>query len=113
MIKPLDNRLLVRPIVGIHAQFWTPEEKSRWGNGLKACRGEVLAVGPGQWMKDGTRRPVDVRVGEVVHFSDSCGRPYQRGDETLYFIREDDVAFIEDEPVKAADFLGAREDYEQ
>ena len=75
-------------------------------------RGRVVATGPGPWLKNGTRRPVDVRIGDVVHFSDSCGKPYQDGDKTLYFIREDDIAFIEEEPVVTADFLGAREDYD-
>jgi len=112
MIRPLDNRLLVEPIVCLSASLWTPEQRSRWGNGQKVSRGRVVATGPGPWLKNGTRRPVDVRIGDVVHFSDSCGKPYQDGDKTLYFIREDDIAFVEEEPVVTADFLGAREDYD-
>jgi chaperonin GroES len=30
--------------------------------------GRVVAVGPGRRLKDGTRRPVDVRAGDVVSF---------------------------------------------
>lgn len=113
MIRPLDNRLLVEPVVCLSASLWTPEQRSRWGNGQKVSRGRVVATGPGPWLKSGARRPVDVRIGDVVHFSDSCGKPVQDGDKTLYFIREDDIAFVEDEPVVVADFIGAREDYDR
>ena len=109
MIRPLDNRLLVEPVIEQHSQFWTPEQRSRWGNGVKATRGRVVAVGPGEWLKSGIRRPVDVQIGDVVHFSDSCGR---QCDDYL-MIREDDIAFVEVEPVAHADFIGAREDYDR
>lgn len=109
MIRPLDNRLLVEPVIEQHGQFWTPEQRSRWGNGVKATRGRVVAVGPGEWLKNGTRRPIDVQIGDVVHFSDSCGRPC----DDYLMIREDDIAFVEVEPVAHADFIGAREDYDR
>jgi len=109
VIRLLDNRLLVRPIYEQHGQFWTPEQQSRWGNGTKATRGTVVAVGPGMRMKNDAHRPIDVQIGDVVHFSDSCGRPF---DDHL-IIREDDIAFVEDEPIAYAEFIGAREDYDK
>lgn len=105
----MDNRLLVEPVIERHGQFWMPEQQSRWGNGAKATRGRVVAVGPGEWLKSGVRRPVDVHIGDVVHFSDSCGRPC----DDYLMIREDDIAFVEVEPVAYADFIGAREDYDR
>lgn len=96
MIKPLANRLLIAPIVESRSDvIWTPEQLSRWGNGLLATKGTVLALGPDVQ---------DVAVGEVVHFSDSCGKPCEDG----ILIREDDVMFVEEAPVKA-EWLGAVE----
>lgn len=96
MIKPLANRLLISPIVESRSDvIWTPEQLSRWGNGLLATKGTVLALGPDVQ---------DVAVGEVVHFSDSCGKPCEDG----ILIREDDVMFVEEEPIKA-EWLGAVE----
>lgn len=95
-MQPLHNRLAVTPIIeGRSDIIWTPEVMSRWGNGLQATKGRVVAVGP----------EVDsVQVGELVHFSDSCGKP--AGEYLL--IREDDVMFVEDEPCNVA-WVGAQE----
>lgn len=96
MIKPLGNRILISPIVETRSEvIWTPEQLSRWGNGLLATKGTVLAVGPDV---DG------VEVGEIAHFSDSCGKPCADG----ILIREDDVMFVSDATVKA-EWIGAEE----
>lgn len=96
MIKPLANRILIAPIVESRSDvIWTPEQLSRWGNGLLATKGRVLELGPEVY---------EVKVGEVVHFSDSCGKPCAEG----ILIREDDVMFVEEEPVKA-EWVGAME----
>ena len=109
MMQPLDNRLLVEPVIEKHSQFWTPEQRSRWGNGVLATRGRVVRLGPGSWLKSGVRRPIDVSVGDVVHFSDSCGKPF----DGMLIIREDDIAFVEIEPVARTEFIGARDDYDK
>lgn len=97
-IQPLGNRIAVRPFLEKRSDIlWTPELMSRWGNGVQCTKGEVVAMGP----------EVDqdqLQPGHVVHFSDSCGKP--AGD--LLMIREDDVMFVEEEPVKA-EWLGATE----
>lgn len=97
MIKPLGNRILISPIVEERSSvLWTPEQLSRWGNGLLATKGVVLAVGPDV---------EDVNVGERVHFSDSCGKACADG----ILIHEDDVAFVyEDESIKI-EWIGAQE----
>lgn len=98
MIKPLANRILVSPIVESRSDvIWTPEQLSRWGNGLLATKGRVLELGPEVY---------EVKVGEVVHFSDSCGKPCADG----VLIREDDVMFVDDEPETIkAEWIGATE----
>lgn len=70
-IKPLGDRVLVRPIAeterGAHTKsgIFIPEtvEKER------SDRGEVIAVGPGKMAEDGTRLPMSVSVGDTVLFS--------------------------------------------
>lgn len=83
--KPLDDRLLVRRL----------EEKpmlilltDREPNQMA----EVLAVGPGAWTEAGYRRPLEVKVGDVVLIPGAANRfpDWQDGEQLL--IREGDIA---------------------
>lgn len=68
-------------------------------------RGEVLAVGPGVWERDGAmsyRRESDARVGQVVLFGDFAGVEVGDG---LLLLRESDLLAVE-EPLRASG-LGA------
>jgi co-chaperonin GroES (HSP10) len=64
-------------------------------------RGEVIAVGPGKWMPPckgcgrlaGVRRPVSVKVGDIVHF----GRFVDLREDGLCVMQEDDIVGIEEE----------------
>jgi chaperonin GroES len=53
-------------------------------------RGVVIRKGPGKKFDDGTRRPIDVTLNDVVHYQ-SC----DVDDGTYVLIREGDVLFIE------------------
>jgi hypothetical protein len=101
VIRPLQNRLLSRPLIGERSFLWTPAQVSRWGNGLLATRGEVMALGP---LVDADA----VRSGDVVNFSDSCGKPCEENGSKYLLIREDDIAFVEIEPLKT-EWIGAME----
>lgn len=65
-IRPLDDRILVRPD---EAEDITP-------NGIylpesakeKPMQGKVIAVGPGKLNDDGNRTPVSVKKGDTVIF---------------------------------------------
>lgn len=100
MQRPLANRIIVSPVIEPMSDLlWTPEQKSRWSNGLLAVKGRVVAIGP----------EVDadqLKIGDLVHFSDSCGKEVL---DKHIVIREDDVAFvIEDEDTKL-EWVGATE----
>lgn len=58
---------------------------------LKSRTGEVLAVGPGAFLTDGSRRPMSVKPGEVVYFSGRVGQEVRVGDEDLVLLREDEI----------------------
>jgi len=95
-IKPLGDRIIVRR----HAS----SDRSLGGVILpdnakqKPQRGTVLAVGPGKMLKDGTRRPLQVKEGDTVLFTAWAGDEFkERGtqDVTLVMHEEDVLAVID------------------
>jgi chaperonin GroES len=92
-IKPLGDRLVVRR--------FEAEEKTTGGILLpdtaknKPQRGEVLAVGPGKMLKDGTRRPLQVKTGDTVLFTNWAGDEFKQGrTENILLMREEDVLAV-------------------
>jgi chaperonin GroES len=95
-IKPLGDRIVVRRNAA--------EEKSAGGILLpdtaknKPQRGEVLEVGPGRLLKDGTRRALEVKKGDTILFTSWAGDEFKergRGDEILLMREEDVLAVLE------------------
>lgn len=106
MIRPLANRIVVKPITGegvTPGGLWVPLPSTTFtADGRPQQQitvGRVLAVGPGKDSKRG-RRAVDVKVGEVVTFSDTCGYLAEIDGEQYRIIREDDVVGYTDPDVK-------------
>src|ERR671939_480813 len=95
-IRPLGDRIVVRRLES--------EEKTPGGILLpdtakkKPQRGRVLAVGPGKMLKDGTRRPLQVKEGDTVLFTSWAGDEFkQRQAENILLMREEDVLAVVDE----------------
>jgi chaperonin GroES len=95
-LKPLGDRIVVRREQA--------EEKTSGGILLpdtaknKPQRGKVLAVGNGKLLKDGTRRPLQVKEGDTVLFTTWAGDEFKdRGaiGEVLLMREEDVLAVIE------------------
>lgn len=115
-VKPLDNRLLIR--VHKRGEFdelgegglFVPSAKTTFTYGEvnkplpQKTVGQVEALGPGERMDNGRRRPIEAKIGDWVAFSDSCGRPV---DEDHILIREDDIMFFMEQPTKV-DVLDGR-----
>jgi chaperonin GroES len=57
-------------------------------------KGEVIAVGPGKLMKDGSRAEMEVKVGDKVVFKKYGPDEVKDGDETLLVIEESDIIAI-------------------
>jgi chaperonin GroES len=96
-IKPLGDRIVVR----------RQESQDKTSGGIllpdsaknKPQRGKVLAVGAGKMLKDGKRRPLQVKVGETVLFTSWAGdefREHRTKDEIL-LMREEDILAVLDE----------------
>ena len=63
----------------------------------KPARGRVVSVGDGRLNEDGTRSPIQVKVGDRVIFSSYAGETFKVGEQELLLMREDDIlAVIED-----------------
>ncbi|MGB9866487.1 MAG: co-chaperone GroES [Bacillota bacterium] len=92
MIKPLNERVVVKPI--------TVEEKTKGGIVLpdtakdKPQEGEVVAVGPGRILENGTRVPPEVKVGDRVIFSKYSGTEIKIDGEEYLILRESDILAV-------------------
>ena len=94
-IRPLHDRVLVRRL----------EEETTSKGGIvlpgsakeKPNQGEVLAVGEGRVLDDGTVRPVGVKTDEVVIFGKYAGSDTVEHDgEELIILSESDIKAVVD-----------------
>lgn len=88
-IRPLQDRVVVR----------RKEEETKTAGGIvlpgsaaeKPAQGEVLAVGPGRIMDNGEKRPVDLKVGDVVVFGKYASNTVKIDDEELLILSENEI----------------------
>ena len=96
-VKPLGDRIVVRR--------FEADEKTAGGIILpdnaknKPQKGKVLAVGPGKMIKDGSRRPLQIKEGETVIFTSWAGDEFkeQKTRGNILLMREEDVLAVVDE----------------
>lgn len=105
MIRPLSDRIVVKPIEnsefskgGIYIDRAKTSFTQDSRNVYQTTVGEVIAVGPGKYNRKGKRRPPEAEIGAIVAFSDSCGRRVEIEGEDYIFIREPSIAFFMDKP---------------
>lgn len=60
----------------------------------KSLIGTVVAVGSGEHMKDGSVRPLDVKVGDKVYVSKYYGDETEVTGEPLLITRESDILCV-------------------
>lgn len=61
----------------------------------KPCNGQVIAVGKGVILPDGTRAPMEVKKGDNVLFSSYAGLEVE-GSPGLIVMRQDDILLVRD-----------------
>ncbi len=92
-IKPLEDRIVVQPSEGEQTTasgLVIPDTAKE-----KPQEGSVLAVGPGRF-EDGSRVPLDVKVGDTVIYSKYGGTEVKyNGEEYLVLSARDVLAVIE------------------
>ncbi|MFC3022962.1 co-chaperone GroES [Vibrio zhugei] len=94
-IRPLHDRVIV--------ERKEVESKSAGGIVLtgsaaeKSTRGEVIAVGKGRILENGTVLPLDVKVGDTVIFSEGYGTKSEKieGKDVLILSENDILAIVE------------------
>ena len=91
-VRPLHDRLLVRRI----------EEKETAKGGIiipdsakeKPQEGEVIAVGNGKVLDNGTKVPLDVKAGDKILFGKYSGTDIKIDGEEVLILREDEVLAV-------------------
>ena len=91
-VRPLHDRVVVKRL----------EEKEVVRGGIvipdtakeKPQEGEVVAVGDGKILENGTRVAMDVKVGDRILFGKYSGSEIKIEGEELLIMREDDVLGI-------------------
>ncbi|MEY4612094.1 MAG: co-chaperone GroES [Planctomycetes bacterium] len=94
-IQPLGDRLVIKRVEA--------SDKSKGGIILpdsakqKPQRGKVEAVGPGRLLGDGKRQPLQVKIGDMVLFTNWAGDEFKETHgENILLLRESDVLAIVD-----------------
>jgi len=94
MLRPLRDRVVIKPS--------EQEEKTAGGIVLpdsakkKPQEGEVVAVGSGKVLEDGTRTPMNVKVGDRVIYSKYAGTEVKVGDQEYLVLDEDSIYAIKE-----------------
>ena len=91
-LKPMGDRVVVKPK--------GREEVTRGGivlpdtAGEKPQQGEVLSIGPGRQLDNGTRVTLDLKVGDTVLFAKYRGTEFKLEDDDLLILSERDILAV-------------------
>ena len=94
-IRPLHDRVILK----------RTEQETKSSGGIvltgsaaeKSTRGEVIAVGKGRILDNGEVKPLDVKVGDMVIFSEGYGLKTDKieGQDVLILSESDILAVVE------------------
>ena len=92
-IRPLHDRVIVRRIDAADTKtsggLYIPDTAKE-----KPQEGEVVAVGKGKLLENGTRVEPDVKAGDRVMFGKYSGTEVKLDGEELLIMREDEILGI-------------------
>ena len=91
-IRPLHDRVVVERLDEEHKStggIVIPDNAAE-----KPDKGEVIAVGNGKVLEDGTVRPLDVKVGDRILFGKYGGQAVKIEGTEYLVMREDDIMGI-------------------
>ena len=88
-VKPLQDRVLIKRV----------EEETKTASGIiipdnhkeKPSQGEVIAVGTGYRLQDGTVKALEVKKGDKVLFGKYSGTEVKVSGETFVIMKEDEI----------------------
>jgi chaperonin GroES len=91
-IRPLHDRIIVKRV--------QEEEKTKGGIIIpdtakeKPIEGEIIAVGNGKILEDGSVRKLEVKAGDRILFGKYSGTEVKLDGEERLILREDDVLCV-------------------
>ncbi|MDP2342185.1 MAG: co-chaperone GroES [Deltaproteobacteria bacterium] len=91
-LRPLHDRVLIKRVESettTKGGIIIPENAKE-----KPLEGEVVAVGTGRVLEDGTVRALQVKAGDRVLFSKYSETEVKIGGDTMLLLREDDLLGI-------------------
>ncbi len=91
-IRPLHDRLVIKRIEAERTTasgIVIPDSA-----GEKPDQGEILAVGNGKILENGTVRPMDVKVGDRVLFGKYAGQSVKIDGQEVLVAREEDILAV-------------------
>ena len=99
-LRPLYDRVLIKRI----------EEKETIKGGIiipdsakeKSQEGEVVSIGAGKILEDGTIRPLEVQIGDRILFGKYSGTEVRIDAQDYLILREDEIIGILTQTGKAA-----------
>ncbi len=91
-LQPLGDRVVVE----------REEAEERTAGGIvlpdsakdKPARGTIVSVGDGRTLDNGSKAPLQVKVGDRVLFSSYAGDAFKIGDQELLLMREEDILAV-------------------
>src|ERR1700721_1848413 len=93
-IRPLYDRIVVKRIEEketMHGALYIPDSAKE-----KPQEGEVVAVGKGKRLEDGTIAELDVKVGDRILFGKYSGSDFKLDGKEYMIMREDEILGILD-----------------
>lgn len=99
-VRPLHDRIIVRRFEEgevIKGGIIIPDTAKE-----KPQQGEVIAVGNGKIMENGTKVPLDVKAGDRILFGKYSGNEIKIEDEEFLILREDEVLGVIEGAAKTA-----------
>jgi len=94
-LRPLYDRVIVKRV----------EQQRKTASGIvipdtateKPEQGEVIAIGQGKQLEDGTLRPLEVKIGEQVLFGKYAGQTVKLDGVEYLVLREEDILAVIDD----------------
>lgn len=94
-LQPLDNRIVIE--IEEHSRttpggLFIPDTAQMGGH----FKGRVIAVGSGHVSKKGKKRPLELKIGDQVLFSEWAGDKLEMNGKSVRILRESDVLGLVD-----------------
>ena len=91
LLKPIGQRVLIEPMPELDqiGSIYIPQNARE-----KTLEGHVRQIGTGDRLKDGTRRPFGVAIGDKVLFAKFGGTEMHIGGKLLKLVYEADIMAV-------------------